>query len=198
MSNQKTQHLLTQGDARDLDFIPDEGVHLIVTSPPYGDSRTTVAYGQFSRLANQWLGNEDASQVDNILMGGVKKGENKKFESNTLNVTVNKIRQQDKNRSKDVISFFIDYEKSIRNISKTIKSGGYACFVVGNRSVRGITIPTDEITKDYLESNGFKHIETVIRNIPNKRMPSENSPTNITGKKASTMKNEFIVVCKKI
>jgi len=35
MSNQKTQHLLTQGDARDLDFIPDEGVHLIVTSPPY-------------------------------------------------------------------------------------------------------------------------------------------------------------------
>ena len=35
MSNQKTLHCLVQGDARDLNFISDESVHLIVTSPPY-------------------------------------------------------------------------------------------------------------------------------------------------------------------
>jgi len=35
MSNQKTLHRLIQGDARDLNFISDESVHLIVTSPPY-------------------------------------------------------------------------------------------------------------------------------------------------------------------
>ena len=28
---------------------------VILTSPPYGDSRTTVAYGQFSLFANAWL-----------------------------------------------------------------------------------------------------------------------------------------------
>jgi len=28
---------------------------MVVTSPPYGDSRTTVAYGQFSRWANEWF-----------------------------------------------------------------------------------------------------------------------------------------------
>jgi len=54
--------------------IPEEifnnGIDAIITSPPYGDSRTTVAYGQFSRLANQWLGFDDANQIDNILMGG--------------------------------------------------------------------------------------------------------------------------------
>ncbi len=32
---QDTIHRLVQGDARDLSFIKDEGVHLIVTSPPY-------------------------------------------------------------------------------------------------------------------------------------------------------------------
>ncbi|HNL08186.1 MAG TPA: hypothetical protein PKH93_11480, partial [Chitinophagales bacterium] len=35
-----------------IEKIPSESIDLVVTSPPYGDSRTTVAYGQFSRLAN--------------------------------------------------------------------------------------------------------------------------------------------------
>ena len=30
-----TTHRLVQGDARDLSFIPDESIHLVVTSPPY-------------------------------------------------------------------------------------------------------------------------------------------------------------------
>ncbi len=48
-------------------------------------------------------------------------------------------------------------------------------------------LPTDEITKDFFEHQGFIHIETVVRNIPNKRMPSKNSPTNIIGNKDETM-----------
>jgi modification methylase len=31
----RTMHRLHQGDARDLGWIPDESVHLVVTSPPY-------------------------------------------------------------------------------------------------------------------------------------------------------------------
>jgi len=31
----KTSHKLINGDSRDLSFIPDESVHLIITSPPY-------------------------------------------------------------------------------------------------------------------------------------------------------------------
>ena len=31
----KTTHKLINGDARDLSFIPDESVHLVITSPPY-------------------------------------------------------------------------------------------------------------------------------------------------------------------
>jgi len=178
-------------------ILTKDSVDLVVTSPPYGDSRTTVAYGQFSRLANQWMGYTEASQVDKILMGGIRNGKSKKFCSKALNETIEKIQNEDENRSKDVLSFFIDYEKSIENISATVKSGGYVCYVVGNRSVKGVTIPTDEITKDLFVENGFDHIETIVRNIPNKRMPLENSPSNVIGKKSSTMKHEFIVVCQK-
>jgi modification methylase len=31
-----TTHLVVQGDARDLSWLSDESIHLVVTSPPYG------------------------------------------------------------------------------------------------------------------------------------------------------------------
>ena len=36
-----------------LGNVPDESIDLVITSPPYGDSRTTVAYGEYSRLSLQ-------------------------------------------------------------------------------------------------------------------------------------------------
>ena len=177
-------------------IIPKKSIDLVITSPPYGDSRTTVAYGQFSRLANQWLDYDEASQIDNQLMGG-KKLNNFDFDSKILKETITKIQNKDNNRAKDVISFFADYYKSINNVSSVTKNGAYICYVVGNRTVKDIKIPTDEITKDFFESNGFKHKKTIIRNIPNKRMPSKNSPSNQVGQTSSTMKNEYIVICQK-
>lgn len=179
------------------DLIQDESIDIIITSPPYGDSRTTVAYGQYSRLANQWMGIKDASNVDKSLMGGVKYSYDYTFDSKHLQETLEKIDKKDSKRRAEVESFFIDYKKSIDNVSKTLKKKGIVCYVVGNRTVKDINIPMDLITKDFFENNGFKHLETIIRNIPNKRMPSQNSPSNIPGKKSTTMKNEFILSCEK-
>lgn len=178
--------------------IADESIDIVLTSPPYGDSRTTVAYGQYSRLSNQWMGIENASGIDNILMGGTKCQNISISESNALNQVLEQIAEQDTKRADEVLSFFLDYKKSIDNIASKLKHGKYACYVVGNRSVKGIQIPMDEITKDFFASNGYIHKETIIRNIPNKRMPSLNSPTNIVGAKSSTMKNEFIVVMQRL
>ncbi len=175
-------------------YIEENMVDIILTSPPYGDSRTTVAYGQFSRLANEWLGVENANQIDNDLMGGRKQNQTVIFNSNTLNESLEKIASVDEKRADEVSSFYADYQKSIENVSRTIKQGGFACYVVGNRKVKGVVLPTDEITKDFFENQGFEHIETIIRNIPNKRMPSKNSPTNVTGQTDETMNNEFIVI----
>lgn len=38
-----------------LEDVPNDTYDLVVTSPPYGDSRTTVAYGEYSRLSLQWI-----------------------------------------------------------------------------------------------------------------------------------------------
>lgn len=179
------------------EILPDSSVDIVVTSPPYGDSRTTVAYGQFSRLANQWLGFREASKLDNELMGGKRPIEVERFGINVLDEIIKQIGNKDEKRVKDVYSFYKDYLFSINNISKVIKKNGFACFVVGNRRVKSITLPTDEITSEMFKLNGFQHIETIIRRIPNKRMPSKNSPTNVKGKKDSTMNYEYIVVMQK-
>ncbi|MDA7968272.1 MAG: site-specific DNA-methyltransferase [Gammaproteobacteria bacterium] len=178
-------------------IVPPESVDIVLTSPPYGDSRTTVAYGQYSRLANQWMGIKNASGVDKTLMGGAARAADFDFDSAALRKTLKKIGGKDARRGAEVKSFFADYKRSIDNVAKCVAKKGVACYVVGNRNVRGVTVPTDLITRDFFESNGFRHLETIVRNIPNKRMPSKNSPSNIPGKKSETMKHEFIVVCRK-
>ena len=178
-------------------ILPPESVDIIVTSPPYGDSRTTVAYGQFSRLSNQWLGLEEFNNVDRRSMGGVRRKEFRKFNFEPLDRVLLEISEIDRKRVYDVVSFYSDYERSINNISKVVKVGGIVAYVVGNRRVKGIEIPNDEITREFFERNGFKHVKTIIRKIPNKRMPKRNSPTNVAGITNSTMNYEYIVILRK-
>lgn len=179
------------------DDIQDRTVDIVITSPPYGDSRTTVAYGQYSRLQNQWLGFENAANVDNSLMGGKRAKEITVFGCPSLDLVIDRIANSDAKRAKDVVAFYCDYKKSIDNVAAKIKRGGAACYVVGNRRVKGMELPTDEATAFFFEKNGFLHCDTFVRGIPNKRMPLKNSPTNVTGLTDATMTNEYIVIMKK-
>ena len=170
---------------------------MVVTSPPYGDSRTTVAYGQFSRWANEWFGFANAGNLDSLLMGG-KKTDSEIFETESLRETLDRIKSLDEKRYLEVVSFLNDYWMSMQNVAKTVRTGGTVCYVVGNRTVKGIQIDLDYYTAEMFEKCGFEHITTIVRCIPNKRMPSKTSPTNKPGDKVSTMTNEYIVILKKV
>jgi site-specific DNA-methyltransferase (cytosine-N4-specific) len=176
----------------------NKDIDLIVTSPPYGDSRTTVAYGQFSRLSNQWLGFKNAHKVDASLMGGNGSYKNGYINFESANRELTQLKESDITRYNDVQSFLIDYYNSIKNISLLVRKDAHVCYVLGNRTVKNIQIPLDLITTEIFGNFGFEHIRTQIRNIPNKRMPKLNSPSNIPGETASTMNNEYIVIMKKI
>lgn len=175
-------------------------VDVIVTSPPYGDSHTTVAYGQFSRLANEWLQYKDAGSLDKRLLGG-KKAIDRLFDIPELDDAIKKISKADENfnrsRCWEVVSFYNDYEASIKSVNMTVKEGGYVIYVVGNRRVRNIELPLDVITYKMFQKLGYEHIVTHVRDILNKRMPSKASPSNEEGKQIPTMTNEYIVVMRK-
>jgi len=181
-----------------FDVLPEGSVDIVVTSPPYGDSKTTVAYGQFSRLSSQWLGLCKANEVDKKSLGGARRQKLQKFGIDLLDEVVDRIASIDPKRALDVVSFYVDYEKSINNVAKVVRTGGIVAYVVGNRKVKGITIPNDEITRIMFERNGFAHVITIVREIPNKKMPKRNSPTNVAGKTDTTMNQEYIVILKKV
>jgi len=199
--NNDCQIQILAEDTRFRTSLHDKEVDLIITSPPYGDSRTTVAYGQFSRLALQWLGYEKDSvlNIDKVSLGGIPtKDLNVTIESPTLKKTLEKISAQDSQRAKDVLSFYIDFDKCVDEMHRVTKKGAFLCFVVGNRTVKGIQIPTDEIILELFQArNHYKHHNTFIRNIPFKRMPKINSPTNIVGNHAVTMNEEWIIILEK-
>ena len=178
------------------DIIGQESIDMVVTSPPYGDSHTTVAYGQFSRWANEWFGFEHAKDLDRHLMGGGK-CDRELFQTETIREELEAIKANDEKRYWEVVSFLNDYYLSMQNVAKVIRKGGVVCYVVGNRTVKGIQIPLDFFTAETFERYGFVHKETIVRGIPNKRMPSETSPTNIAGDKVKTMNNEYIVILNK-
>lgn len=176
--------------------IERESVDMVVTSPPYGDSRTTVAYGQFSRWANEWFSFDNAQNLDNLLMGGQKCGQ-KFFLTETIDKELQQIYDADIKRYYEVVSFLNDYWFSIQNVANTVRRGGVVCYVVGNRNVKGVQISLDYFTAETFERCGLHHITTLVREIPNKRMPLKTSPTNVSGVKVDTMSNEYIVILEK-
>lgn len=178
------------------EILPKCSVDMVVTSPPYGDSHTTVAYGQFSRWANEWFNFENAKNLDKLLMGGTISKE-PIFTTKSISNELDAIKAADIKRYYEVISFLNDYWASIQNVAETVRNGGKVCYVVGNRRVKGIQINLDYFTAEMFEKCGFKHEITIVREIPNKRMPSKNSPTNKTGVKVETMNNEYIVILTK-
>jgi 16S rRNA G966 N2-methylase RsmD len=168
---------------------------VVLTSPPYGDSRTTVAYGQFSTLSNEWLGIDYARKIDGMLMGGVKNKEN--IKAGIISDYISKISKIDEKRALEVSAFYNDLESSIKQVASSIKKGGKSIYVVGNRTVKNVQLPTDQFIAEKFEENGLKHLVTYERLLSNKSMPSKNSPTNESGKTVNTMLFEYIVVCEK-
>ncbi len=285
------------GDSMILKGVKDNSVDLIVTSPPYGDSHTTVAYGQFSRFPSEWiyLDSESISQIDANLLGGRKQEEaieksnllletlkkillcevnqqneaifkilegnqsmiidNLKLKSLTLqsvntfreemklleviknsinkqsslanllklkneyfihikklrtiwNLIINEIsteineKKLEKMKVYDdrigyVISFFNDFYNVFRRLFDVLDLNRKCCFVIGNRTVKGVSIPNDDILIEMGKTIGFEHVNTFYRDIPGKRIPKKTAPSNREGEVESTIERESIIILNK-
>lgn len=177
-------------------FIPKNTMFdTILTSPPYGDSKTTVAYGQFSTFINEWLGFKNARKLDSILMGGKKV--NNIYIKGLIKKYILEIEKIDKKRALEVSSFYFDMEEGIKYLLNSINSNGLCFFIIGNRRVKNIELPTDKFIAQLFKNNDFQHITTIERKISNKAMPIRNSPTNKIGILSNTINKEYIIVCRK-
>jgi adenine-specific DNA methylase len=166
-----------------------EPADMVITSPPYGDSQTTVAYGQFSRYPLLWLGyaKEDVYTIDKISMGGDNKAISNLFPSYMLNKVLTKIEEGNSQRAKVVKSYFYDLLVTLKKIYDILNSDSPCCFVIGNRTVQNISIPSHLVLIEFGEQIGFKHLMTIERKISSKVLPKNNE-------RVKTINRERIVI----
>ena len=182
---------------RDFPNSPENGYELVVTSPPYGDSRTTVAYAEFSWLTNVWLGLDERppGNLGKEMMGGVLCPRVAKLGHRMIDSAISKM--EPGNATKN-FSFYRDYLQSISNVAANVSPGGTVCYVVGNRTSGGKVMRMDLFTRWAFEQNDFERIGAIkSRKITNSRMPRKTSPSGKKGDSVSTMNYEYIITCKK-
>jgi site-specific DNA-methyltransferase (cytosine-N4-specific) len=176
---------------------------VVMTSPPYGDSISTVQYGGISsicldviqHLAGIVLEHRTGRAIDLDCLGG--------HQANTRDVE--DIRRfwaggrENAQRSR-VLSFLEDMETACAQISEVVKPGGLAIFVVGRRITGGFRLKLDAFVAEAMGSRGFRLESAWRRPIGSKRLPSViNSRGHAMSgsSRVPTMKSEYIVVLRR-
>lgn len=193
-------------DTKDASQGESSSFDIIITSPPYGDNRSTVPYGQFSFLPLNWVPGEDlpgdtssfatTQTTDYRSLGGSIQGFNEKTAQLVARSTsyqgfyraLSQLNRRD--LLAKVTSFVFDFEESLERMCLRLRPGGLAVWTLGNRSVGGMSVPLYEICREAQERQGLRHVTTVSRRIPCKRTPTRNPIS-------TTMGNELLLVMKK-
>ena len=182
---------------------------LLVTSPPYGDNKSTITYGQHAYLPLQWIDLDDIDPgvdkscldttlaIDSNSIGGrlSRKVETQVdalgHQSYSLKETLAALLDKPRDRIARVAAFYDDFIVSIDNFLPILRDNSYLIFTVGNRHVGGIEIPNHEILREIFEKRNVILVTQEERQIHNKRMPHRN-------KTAKMMRTEKILIFRKV
>lgn len=185
----------------------EELADMLITSPPYGDNKTTVAYGQYSYLPLQWIELTDIDpgidpdylsttmEIDSRSLGGLLANaiDNSRYLRDMSPSFCNLMEEleatEPADRSKRVAAFCYDLDQTLDPILGYLKLDSFLIWTVGNRRVGGREVPTDKILEELLKFRGVELLVKLQREFPSnaKRM------NNIT----NTMKSEQILVMRR-
>lgn len=192
-------------DSKELGSIPDNSIDLVITSPPYGDSRSTIPYGEFSRLPLLWLGAKYPSSVniadiDKSLLGGTKfkKGFSNTLISKTLKNSLEIIKEQDMARAADVYGFYFDLDKSMDTITRKMRVNGYQCWAVENRNVKMVNLKNNKILEELGKQYGLQHVYTINSHTCHKTISTAHEHVNAAIEKAVPLSNSHIIILRKV
>lgn len=181
---------------------------LLVSSPPYGDNKSTIPYGQHSYLPLQWIDLDDIDpsldtsilesthHIDSLSIGGRGKPISAEDEgylftmSPALKSFIGTLQKGHKHKVNKVLNFFLDLDRSFGRIAQSMAANSYNIWTIGNRNVGGAEVPNDLIMRDFLAAKGFVYVTALERTIFNKKMPTKNNFSQ-------TMKTEKILILRK-
>jgi DNA modification methylase len=136
----------------------DETIDLAVTSPPYINA---VDYPRTHQLEMYWLGlmsKGPLSDVKRHYIGTetVYKEEYANLRQSgfvTLDPLLKKIHKVDPRRSYITYRFFMDMKEQFRETLRVLKPGGHYCVAIGNNTIRGVKIGSQDILSEIAVSD---------------------------------------------
>ena len=143
-----------------------------VTSPPYGDSASTVGYGQFARVPLTLLCESAPfceeyrnieGNLDSRCLGGAA------CEEGGLKVDLPASIQWVEGTPME--RFWHHYAVRLAHVTELLVGGGVCCLVLGNRTFQGRLFPLVELTVDHLSSLGLSLKHRNDRFMSWKRLP---------------------------
>lgn len=194
--------------------IKQEAIDLIITSPPYV---TSYEYADLHQLTLLWFGgdpkhfkkwhhfsNEFIDFRRNFIGTSSKNEKSGEFNSAIGEKIVDDLMQVERPLAVDVANYFLDMKKVFAEMYRVLKTGGKACIIIGNTSLRGVEILNAQVAAEQMQAVGFRKPVFIKREIPNKMITPyrDLESGKFTGKdnpsKVRAYEFEYVVVMEKV
>src|SRR3989344_2283640 len=131
---------------KDLNFLKDNSIDHVVTSPPYANTYDYYLYHKFRMV---WLGYNVKEVQDNEIGS----------------------RNRHSSKKEDIDTFEKDLDYCLREINRVLKPNKYAVIVIGDSVIRGKLINAKVLLEKIANKNNFKLVRTISYNLSkNSRM----------------------------
>lgn len=188
-------------------------VDLIITSPPYV---TSYEYADLHQLTLLWFGddpkhfkkwhhfsNEFIDFRRNFIGTSSKQEKRGDFNSQVGQQIIDDLMKIERPLAVDVANYFLDMKNVFSEMHRVLKPGGKACIIIGNTNLRGVEILNAQVAAEQMQVAGFKKVEFIKREIPNKMITPwrDLQSGKFTGKsnpsKTRAYEYEYVVVMEK-
>lgn len=178
-----------QGDARNLAGIPNGGIDLVVTSPPYLNA---IDYMRGHRMSLIWFGFTigELRQIRSESIGS------ERSLPTSMRDTVGHLVEMSTDAGLDrsnlpmgvIARYCHDIATFSAQLSSKVKKGGTSVLVVGNSMLKGKFVRNDLMVQRAFESTGFECVSRQERELPeNKRyLPISTKSSSPIGKRMRT------------
>ena len=133
-------------DTQNMDFLKDNSVDHIITSPPYAN---TYDYYLYHKFRMYWLGYNVKSVQDNEIGS----------------------RNRHSSKKEDISTFKECLSNCLKEMSRVLKNNKFAVIVIGDSVIRGKLIRVNDLMKEIALKNNFKFVKEISYNLKeNSRM----------------------------